>query len=254
MPYVTRKENSKDVKIYYEVHGQGQPIVFHHGNGNRSSDWRHLGYVDALQDEYQLIFIDLRGYGHSSKFHEVDDYPLKGRIDDTMSVLNELGIEQAHCLGGSFSTSFLFLFAKYYPERFKSYIFLTPGILFTQGSAPDALKISIEAYIEALEEKYGKFEMPFLRETFLANDNKALLAANTGEWFDYHDYIKYINKPSLIYTGELEPINAELKQLATQLPDCDYVEIPEFGHAEAYWRGDVAAPFIKQFIRGLNEN
>lgn len=107
--------------------------------------------------------------------------------------------------------------------------------------------------MEALEAQYGKFEMPFLRETFLANDNKALLAAKTSEWFDYHDYVKYINQPSLIYTGELEPINAELRKLVAQLSECEYVEIPKLGHADAYWRGDVACPIIKDFVNKVTQ-
>lgn len=252
MPYVIHNHNGQEVEIYYEIHGQGEAIVFQHGNGNRSSDWKDLGYLDALKKDFQLILIDLRGYGNSSKPHDLESYTLKKRADDTISVLDALNIQQAHYLGGSFSASLCFLLAKYYPERFKSYIFLTPGTLFTQLTDEElkaAMLKGADAYLEKLEEWFGPFEQPFLRQTFLANDGKALWASNSAEWFDYQDYIKYINKPSLIYTGAEEPINDQLFKLAKQLPDCQFTVMPELGHAQAYWRGDLAAPIIRGFIK-----
>ena len=254
MPYTSRTENGKEIKIYYETHGEGEPIIFHHGNGNRSSDWSHLGYVDALAKDFKLIFIDLRGYGNSSRPHDLESYSLKSRVEDTISVMDQEGIEQAHCLGGSFSTSFCFLFARYYPERFKSYIFLTPGLLFDQLTDEDLKAAMLEGaktYLEKLESLFGKFEKPFLRETFLANDGKALWASNSAEWFDYKDYIQYIDKPSLIYTGSEEPINEELFELSQQLPNCQYEVMPGLAHAETYWRGDLAGQKIKAFVKSL---
>ncbi len=126
MAFITRKDNKKEISIHYETVGSGEPIVFHHGNGNCIQDWYTLGYVDALSPYFQLILIDSRGYGKSSKPHDPNDYNLKSRADDTIAVLDQVGIEQAHCFGGSVGASMCLILARYYPERFKSYIFATP--------------------------------------------------------------------------------------------------------------------------------
>ncbi len=70
MPYAAHVDNNKKIDIYYETIGMGEPIVFHHGNGNCCKDWYTLGYVEALARDFQLILIDSRGYGKSSKPHE----------------------------------------------------------------------------------------------------------------------------------------------------------------------------------------
>lgn len=111
MPYITRKDNNQEINIYYESVGNGEPIVFHHGNGNCIKDWYTLGYVDELANDYQLILIDSRGYGKSSKPHDPAAYNLHSRANDTIAVLNELGIEKAHCLGGSIGASMCMILA-----------------------------------------------------------------------------------------------------------------------------------------------
>lgn len=251
MAYVTRQDNGQEIKIHYKVYGKGEPIIFHHGNGNRASDWLHLGYVDALKDDFQLIMLDLRGHGDSSKPHDPESYKPESCIGDTIAVLDDVGIEKAHFLGGSYAATFCFFAARYCPERVKSYLFFTPGIPFSQVDSEELKQCMLEgadSYLAKLEAWFGKFEKPFLRETFLANDGKALWALNSSEWIDYKDYIQYIDKPSLIYTGSDEPINPMLKALAERLPDCEYHEELGLGHAEAYWRSELAAPVIRKFV------
>ncbi|MEW6856514.1 alpha/beta fold hydrolase [Streptococcus iniae] len=49
-------------KLYYEIHGQGSPIVFFHGNGLSSQYFKHQ---KVLAKNYQLIMIDSPGQGQS---------------------------------------------------------------------------------------------------------------------------------------------------------------------------------------------
>jgi len=120
MPYVhvTQKNDNQEIKIYYETIGKGAPIVFHHGNGNCVKDWYTLGYVDELAAEHQLILIDSRGYGKSSKPHDPAAYSLYNRAAYTVAVLDALDIPKAHCFGGSIGAAMCLILAIYYPERF----------------------------------------------------------------------------------------------------------------------------------------
>ena len=66
MPYVIKQE----VRIYYEVEGQGTPLVLAHGGSDSLDMWRRYGYTDILKDDFQLILFDFRGHGRSDKPHQ----------------------------------------------------------------------------------------------------------------------------------------------------------------------------------------
>jgi pimeloyl-ACP methyl ester carboxylesterase len=72
MPYF----NSSFIKIYYEVHGKGMPVVLLHGfSSSFVRNWLHLGWVDLLTAQgYQVIGLDLRGHGKSDKLLETKSY------------------------------------------------------------------------------------------------------------------------------------------------------------------------------------
>ena len=58
-------EVDEGVHLYYESHGEGDPLVFIHAWSLSTRVW--WNQVDALCDEYRVITVDLRGHGNSSK-------------------------------------------------------------------------------------------------------------------------------------------------------------------------------------------
>ena len=54
------------VKIYYEVHGSGPPLLLTHGYSSTSAMWQ--GQIEALSKHHKLVLWDMRGHGQS-------DYP-----------------------------------------------------------------------------------------------------------------------------------------------------------------------------------
>ena len=66
--------NNEGVRIYYEVEGQGPPLVLMHGITDSLEVFRLVGYVEALKSDYRLILIDARGHGASDKPHDSDAY------------------------------------------------------------------------------------------------------------------------------------------------------------------------------------
>ncbi|MDH3601109.1 MAG: alpha/beta hydrolase [Candidatus Tectomicrobia bacterium] len=59
MPYCTRD----GVRLYYENHGQGTPILLTHGFAAATGMWRPQ--IEAFQHTYRLIPWDMRGHGDS---------------------------------------------------------------------------------------------------------------------------------------------------------------------------------------------
>lgn len=49
------------VGIYYEVHGDGAPLLLTHGYSSTSAMWH--GQVDALARDHKLVLWDMRGHG-----------------------------------------------------------------------------------------------------------------------------------------------------------------------------------------------
>ena len=89
------KIKNGDVKIYYDVRGEGEPLFLIMGWGGNSDSWYHQ--LDILSKSYKLILIDNRGVGRSSK----PDYPYKMSmfLEDTKAVLDHLNITKFHLLG-----------------------------------------------------------------------------------------------------------------------------------------------------------
>ena len=57
MPYA----NNNGVKIYYEVEGEGPPLVMLHGFTGGLENWREQGYAEALGKEHRLVLVDYQG-------------------------------------------------------------------------------------------------------------------------------------------------------------------------------------------------
>src|ERR1700688_1896071 len=67
MPRITvGTENSAPIKIHYEDHGSGQPIVLIHGYPLNGNSWERQER-ELLAHGYRVISYDRRGFGRSSQ-------------------------------------------------------------------------------------------------------------------------------------------------------------------------------------------
>jgi pimeloyl-ACP methyl ester carboxylesterase len=86
MSYVTvGTENSADIRIYYEDHGSGQPVVLIHGYPLDGHSWERPQRV--LQAGYRVITSDRRGFGRSSQPTSGCDYDTFAADLPTIDVL-----------------------------------------------------------------------------------------------------------------------------------------------------------------------
>src|SRR5437763_14786365 len=72
MPYA----DNGNIRIHYQVEGEGPALVLQHGFTESVTDWYEAGYVEALRRDYRLILIDARGHGASDKPRDPDAYVL----------------------------------------------------------------------------------------------------------------------------------------------------------------------------------
>jgi len=92
------KENSTDIKLYYEDHGTGKPVVLIHGWPLSGRSWEKQ--VPALLEAgYRVITYDRRGFGESSK--PTTGYDCDTLAEDLNQIMTALDLKDAVLVGFS---------------------------------------------------------------------------------------------------------------------------------------------------------
>lgn len=107
-----------DVDLYYEVYGEGFPLVLAHGYCTSINLWQHQ--IPLLSQRYQVIAYDARGHGLSSAPAGKDHYTLNHLVQDMAALLRHLGITQAYIAGHSMGGATTAGFAAKYAEMTKA--------------------------------------------------------------------------------------------------------------------------------------
>jgi aminoacrylate hydrolase len=117
-----------DLTIYYEEHGEGKPIVLHHGLAGSSEQWRpSLGTLRELG--YRAIAFDQRGHGRTSD--GTKPFTIPQLVADMRGLMDHLKLQRATLLGHSMGGRTALLFAMDHPDRVEALILNGAG-----GSPP----------------------------------------------------------------------------------------------------------------------
>jgi len=245
MPFV----NNRGVRIHYETVGKGRPLVLHHGTSGSGSDWVDLGYVEALENDYQLILVDARGHGSSDKPHDPASYDLSLRTSDVVSVLDGLDLPKADFFGYSLGGWIGFGLAKHAPARFNSFV-IGGAHPFAETMQPfrDLMATGREAFAAYIDKACGNFLKPAMRERLLNNDLEALRVL-TQDRSSIAEVLPSMQMPCLLFVGELDPRLARVRECASVLPNATLFTLPSCDHI-AGWLTQVDAiiPSVKSFL------
>lgn len=113
--------------LYYEVAGQGHPLLLIHAGVADSRMWDEQFPVFA--HHYRTIRYDLRSYGKSQ-------FPAEpfANYEDPVELLKFFGIKKAHVVGISFGGKVALDFTLAYPEMATSLVLVGPSVSGTQPS------------------------------------------------------------------------------------------------------------------------
>ncbi|MEK8128820.1 alpha/beta hydrolase [Paenibacillus filicis] len=225
MPHV----KVKDLDMFYEKMGNGDPIIFLHSGYSRGI----LAFASQILDfqkQYTCYFPDFRGHGRTRC--EGLEWSTPQIADDIVAFMKQLDITKAHLIGYSLGANVGLYLAVYHPE---SVITLT-----TIGTSGFSDPTGVE-----------EFEPESIIEKGLHDTINQMLErheeAHKGNWEEYmrqsaqdwrlypqltEEQISSIRCPSLFITGEHDPYAGEerVKRLTWLVKGSTYLVVPNASH------------------------
>ncbi|MFW9876348.1 MAG: alpha/beta fold hydrolase [Candidatus Thorarchaeota archaeon] len=156
--------NVEGIKLSYEIKGKGYPIFLIHGFAKREF-W--IGQIDALAEEFKVIWFDNRGVGESDRPNM--PYTMKMLVEDLKGLMDLLNIQKAHLIGHSLGSFIAQNFTLNYPERVNKLILLSTNPGLPDKNGVDIFKDNQIALCEAriadpIVSFYTKMKVRFTRE------------------------------------------------------------------------------------------
>ena len=242
-------EVGEDIKINYEVYGQGEPVLFLGGIMMNTVSW--ATFVPTLSQKFQLILMDFRDQGQSSKM--TGPYKIDIHVGDVIKLLDALNIQKVHMMGVSYGGDVALLFTLKHQDRLKS--LMLPN---TTSFIPNHLKVIGKSWEVAAElndgEKFFQLSTPIIYSgpfydkymDFLLQRQAMFKSLLTREWFEgftrlsqsiqeYYvtpEQLKTIKVPTLLIGADKDIITPiELQRiLLDNIAGSEFVIIPDAGH------------------------
>jgi len=109
-----------EIDMYYEVYGEGEPLILLHGWTQSSSFWSE--YIPTYAPHFKVYAIDLRGHGKTSQL--TTDFSIKKSAQDILELLDHLKIKKVKAIGLSFGGLTLLELASSNPNRIQATILI----------------------------------------------------------------------------------------------------------------------------------
>jgi pimeloyl-ACP methyl ester carboxylesterase len=107
------------LKMYYEIHGSGEPLVLLHGSFvTIPSNW--TGWIDEFAKTRKVIVVEMQGHGRTADINR--DFSYENLADDIAAMLDYLEIKQADLLGYSMGGGVAMLVAIRHPEKVRKVV------------------------------------------------------------------------------------------------------------------------------------
>jgi pimeloyl-ACP methyl ester carboxylesterase len=109
--------------MYYEIHGEGAPLVLLHGAFGAIASWGPV--LDGLAATRQVIAVELQAHGHTADI----DRPLSFEqlADDVAALLDHLTVEQADIVGHSMGANTALQVAMRHSQRVRKLVTMSPN-------------------------------------------------------------------------------------------------------------------------------
>jgi 3-oxoadipate enol-lactonase len=250
VPFLERPDGAR---LYHEVHGSsaGEPLLLLEGLGGDLAGWRRN--LPHLAAELGVVAFDHRGNGRST----APDEPMTMAtfVEDTLALLDQLGIDRAHLYGQSFGGMVAQELALTSPDRVRSLILACthPGV---RHAVPVRATVPKARPWEALYSERFLREHPDEVEADLRAGTPQAPALARRQWeamqgFDAYDRLPSIRLPTLVIHGTedraVHPDNARI--LAERIPGARLILLGGAGHVYHAEQPEAADRAVVEFVR-----
>lgn len=237
------KVKVNDIEMYYEVHGEGEPLLMLHGFTGSGQMWNP--YISDYEPYFQLIIPDYRGHGRTN--NPSREFIRKQAAQDMFEFLNHLGIDKVKGLGCSTGGDILLHMATKQPERIEAMVL--------DGAVPYYPKQFRDTEFQITEKRMERFRQVH----HLGEDQIKLLIKNVHEMKDTYNDVNFtkpllstIKAKTLIILGDRDPyFPVEMATiLYDSIPDSYLWIVPNAGHALTMFEIKLVKPVALNFLLG----
>jgi pimeloyl-ACP methyl ester carboxylesterase len=212
------------IKLYYELYGEGQPLVVLHGGGSTiQTSFGNL--IPFLANRYRVIAIDLQNHGRSG--YRMVPQTFSQDADDVAALLQHLRITKATIFGFSNGGHTCIEIALRHPQLIHKLIIAAapykrngfiPGFFEAMsGATPDNLPKPYQDAFLAVTPDHARLQIMFER------DRDRMIAFK--DWTD--DQIRSIAAPTLLINGDKDVMTVEnAVEMYRLIPDCQLAILP----------------------------
>ncbi len=263
-----------NAKVYYEVHGEGRPLLILNGIMMSTASWR--AFIDAFSSQNQLILMDFLDQGQSEKLVG-QTYTQQLQVQVVNALLEHLHIDKVSIMGISYGGEVAQQFAVEFHSKLQRLLFFntcayTSPLL---GDIGKAWNLAAESNNGA---SYYYTTIPIIyspayyarRLEWMRNREKVLIPlfgnpafseamvrlTKSADSHDVRDKLKDITVPTLVVSSDQDMITPMLEQelMVKGLANAHHVILPDTGHASMYERPLLFASLVLGFVNVSQED
>lgn len=268
MPILQQKE----ANIYYEEHGEGEPLVLTYGLAGNTDIWQPQ--VEALSSHHRLILWDQRGHGRSYSPAQPENYGVWTSVEDLHALLGHLSIEKAAVGGQSMGGGVAARFALKYPHKTNALLVFNSHSASGLNSTPQiremrrrSIEIVRDEGVEAMAEFSMQADPNTMSHLECSPDPIKATKARIRQMFGTLSPIGYINAviaarhsddisgrleeiqtPTLLLTGDKDPAFNSMKFVKQKIPHAELEVIPGAGHHANLDKAESFNDAVLQFL------
>ena len=120
LPKKSKTISVNGIDMYFEVYGEGEPLLLLHGWTQSSAFWKD--YIATYAQKFEVYAIDLRGHGKTSPI--MGDFTIKKTAEDILAFLDHLNLKKVKGIGLSYGGLALLQLSSLHPQRIESMILI----------------------------------------------------------------------------------------------------------------------------------
>jgi pimeloyl-ACP methyl ester carboxylesterase len=221
-------------QTYYEVYGEGDPLLLLHGYGQSSWYWR--SFVGDFQKDYEVYLVDLQGFGRSDPFDS--DWTIRSVAQNLLQLIEHLELDPVRAIGLSYGGDVIMQVGRMDPSRVRSMICI--GAIGSWNALDNPGSLEVFSYS-------NRENLGWMRDHQTSEEQfrSALDYFSNYQVFLSDQDLQTISAKTLIVLGDDDDFALEdVARVRRNLPDADLWIMPHTGHIAH--EGDNWEPFLKE--------